>query len=69
LRIWRFTKSIYITNIFFCSYYNTENKMKIAVKPDKDLPVGPLGPVAFTIPKVLGISPILQKQSGQNALA
>jgi len=44
--------------------------MKIKVKPDKDLPIGPLGPAAFTIPKVLGIPPrALQKWSGKNASA
>jgi hypothetical protein len=36
--------------------------MKIAVKPDQDLPIGPLGLTDFTIPKILRISPkILQK--------
>jgi len=40
--------------------------MKIAVKPEQDLPIDPLGPAAFTIPEVLGTSPkILQKQSGK----
>jgi len=39
--------------------------MQIPVKPEKDLPIGPLGPVAYTIPKVLEIFPkILSKQSG-----
>ena len=35
----------------FCTYYNIENKMKFAVNPDKDLPIGPLCPAAFTIPE------------------
>ena len=26
--------------------------MKITVKPDQDLPLGPLGPAAFTIPEI-----------------
>jgi hypothetical protein len=43
--------------------------MKIAVKPDQNLPIGPLGPAAFTIPEVLGISPkILQKTDWQKHL-
>ena len=44
--------------------------MEIAVKPDMDLPIGPLGPTTFTIPKVLGASPkILQKRSSKNVWA
>ena len=40
--------------------------MKIAVKRDQDLAMGPLSPVAFTIPNFLEISPkIFQKQSGK----
>ena len=31
--------------------------MKIAVKTDQDLPIGPLAPVTFTIPKVFGDFP------------
>ena len=61
-------KRNYITNIVFCSHFNIENKMKIAVKPDQDLPIGPLGRAASTIPEVFGISPkILQKRSSKNA--
>ena len=56
LRIGHFTKTNYITNILFCTYYNIENKMKIAVKPNQDLPIGPLHPAAFTIPESLKIS-------------
>jgi len=43
--------------------------MKIAVKPDQNLPIGPQGSVAFIIPEVLGISPqkILQNRSIKNA--
>ena len=37
LPIWRFTKTIYITNIFVYTYYSIEDKMKTAVKPDQDL--------------------------------
>ena len=60
----------YITIIFFQSCFNIENKMKIVVKPDQDLPIGPLGPAAFTIPEVLGFSPkILQKRSHKTAWA
>ena len=44
--------------------------MKIAVKPEQNLQMGPLGYVAFTIAKVLGISQkILQKRSGKNVWA
>ena len=60
----RFTK----TKIFFYTYYNIGNKMKIAVNLGKDLPIGSLDPAAITIPQVLRISPkILQKRSAKNA--
>ena len=44
--------------------------MKIAMKPDQDLRIGSLAPVALTIPKVLGISrEVLPKRSGKYAWA
>jgi len=52
----------------FLYYYNVENKTKIAIKPDQDLPVGPLCSVAFTIPQALGISlKIMQKWASKKA--
>ena len=48
-----------ITNIFFCTYYNIETKMKIVANAGQYLPIDPLGPTAFAIPKVLGISSIV----------
>ena len=55
--ILRFTRTNYITNIFFCTYYKIKNKMKNAVKSGEDLPTGQLGPAAITIPEVFGDFP------------
>ena len=43
----------------------TINKMKIAERPDQDLPIGSLGSATFTIPEVK----VSHKGSGKNAKA